>query len=74
MKISVIVKAGAKENRIEDLGCGSYQIRVKVPPLEGRANEEVIRLVAEYFGVPRARVTLKSGKTSKRKILVIDQG
>ena len=74
MKISVSVKAGAKENRVEDLGAGNYRIRVKVLPIEGRANEEVIRLVAEHFSVPRSRVTLKAGKTSKLKILVIDRG
>lgn len=74
MKISVKVKAGAKENHIQDLGAGNFQIRVKVPPVEGRANEEVIRLFALHFRVPRSKVTIKSGQTAKTKILVIDPG
>jgi len=71
LKISVQVKAGAKENRLEDLGGGSYRVRVKVHPVEGRANEAVIRLIAEYFDVPRSRITLNSGQTAKIKIFVI---
>lgn len=72
MKISVQVKAGAKENGLEDLGGGSYRARVKAPPVEGKANEAVIRLIAEHLNVPRSRITLKSGKTAKVKVFTVE--
>ena len=42
------------------------------PPEDGRANEAVLRLLAETLDVPRARLTLVSGLTSRDKIVVLD--
>ena len=74
MKIAVQVKVNAKESCVEELGDGTYAIRVKARPVDGSANFEIIRLLAKHFKVPRSRVHIKSGQTSKRKILVIDRG
>lgn len=72
MKIKVEVKAGAKENRVEKLASGQYRVKVKAPPKEGKANDSVIALLAEYFHVPQSRITIKLGQFTKSKILVID--
>lgn len=71
MKISVRVKAGAKENLVEDQGGGNYRVRVKAPPVEGKANEALITVLAEHFNVPKSRIRLCSGKTSKHKLFEI---
>lgn len=47
-------------------------MRVAEPPEDGRANEAVLRLLAETLDVPRARVTLVSGHSSRDKIVVLD--
>lgn len=48
---------------------GALVVRVAEPPVDGRANEAVTRVVADAFGVPRAAVALVSGATSRTKVL-----
>ncbi|HYA39549.1 MAG TPA: DUF167 family protein [Candidatus Methylomirabilis sp.] len=47
------------------------KIRLTAPPLEGRANTDLISLLAKLFDVPKSQVTLLRGETSKRKLLRI---
>jgi uncharacterized protein (TIGR00251 family) len=47
------------------------RIRLNAPPVEGRANEALIRFLAKALGVPRVRVTLVSGGTGRNKIVRI---
>ena len=48
---------------------GALKIRLASPPVEGEANEELIRLLAKLFGLPRQQVALISGQTSKNKLV-----
>ena len=48
---------------------GVVRIRLNAPPVEGRANEALIRFLAKALGVPRARVTLVSGETGRNKMV-----
>jgi uncharacterized protein len=50
---------------------GVLKIRLAAPPVEGRANEELIRLLAELFDAPRQRVAILSGETSKNKVVIV---
>jgi uncharacterized protein YggU (UPF0235/DUF167 family) len=40
--------------------------------VEGRANEALLRLVADHYGVPRSRVTLRAGQRARVKTVVVD--
>lgn len=44
-------------------------VGVKAPPERGRANEEVIRRIAEHFGVSCASVRMVAGRTARRKVI-----
>jgi len=46
---------------------GALRIRVTAPPVDGAANEEVIRVLAKALGVTRSAVAIVSGETSKTK-------
>jgi uncharacterized protein (TIGR00251 family) len=46
---------------------GSLRIRVAAPPVEGAANDEVIRLLAKAFKVPRRAVTILTGHNARLK-------
>jgi uncharacterized protein (TIGR00251 family) len=50
----------------------AWKIRVAEAPEDGRANEAVLQLLAHTLGVPRARLTLVSGHSSRDKIVVLD--
>lgn len=81
MKIFVRAKAGAKENKVmppekklfqTTSDSDVYTVLVKEPPRDGKANDAIIRELADYFGVPRASVRLVSGARAKRKLFDIN--
>ena len=71
MRVSVRVRANAKEERVEELGENSFVIRVKEKPVEDRANLAVAALLAGHFGVPKSRVSLLRGRRSKDKVFEV---
>lgn len=51
---------------------GALKIRLAAPPVDGEANEELIRVLAKLFDVPRSQVAISSGQTSKNKLIRIE--
>jgi len=50
----------------------AWKLDLTAPPVEGKANEECVRLLAEVVGVPRARVRIVTGLTSRSKVVEIE--
>ncbi len=71
MKISVTVKPQARKTKVERLPDGSYRVAVSAPAHEGRANEAVIEVLADFFDVPKSRVEIVSGASGRKKIVEI---
>lgn len=71
MKIFVKAKPGAKEERVEKIDDTHFAVKVKEPPIGGRANAAIIEVLARYFNVERNRARLVSGQTSRNKIVEI---
>ncbi len=71
MLISVRVKPNSKQPRIEASPDGSLTAYLKSPPIEGRANEELIARLAEHFRVPKSRLRVRSGLASRNKLIEI---
>jgi len=70
MKIQVKVKPSSKTEDISREGY-SFIVKVKEPPKEGKANQAVIKLLAEHFGVPQSQVRILSGFRSRNKIIEV---
>jgi uncharacterized protein YggU (UPF0235/DUF167 family) len=51
---------------------GSYLVRVTAPPVDGRANDALCRLIARRAGVAPSRVTLLRGAKGREKVLAVD--
>lgn len=64
--IEVRVKPNSRISRMEESG-GVWVARVKAPPVDGKANQELLALIAEHFDVPRSRVSITSGAGSRIK-------
>jgi uncharacterized protein (TIGR00251 family) len=64
--IQVTVKPNSRVSQLE-ASDGIWVARVKSPPVDGKANKELLELVAEHFDVPRSRVTIKSGAGARLK-------
>lgn len=71
--ISVLVKPNSKTESYEILGDGILKLFIKERPLENRANEAVIKKIAEIYGITRNKIKIKSGLKSKNKMVVIDE-
>lgn len=71
MKISVKVKPNAKKEGLERIDNGHYIVSVREPPLEGRANYAVARVLSEYLGIGISRVNIISGHRSRNKVVEI---
>ncbi|MGB7445113.1 MAG: DUF167 domain-containing protein [Coleofasciculaceae cyanobacterium] len=72
MKKQVKVKPNSKKQNIEELADGSLKVNLKSPPVDGKANQELIELLAKKFGVSKSKINIKSGLSSKRKLVEID--
>jgi len=70
--IRVKVKPNARQTSLEQLSDGSWLARVRSPATEGRANRELLALVAGHFRCPKAAVSLKSGAASRTKLIRIE--
>lgn len=73
MKITVKVKPNARTEEVIKEG-DILTIKTKEPPREGKANNAVIRLAAEYYKLPRSAVRIISGLNSRNKIIEITGG
>ncbi len=70
--ITVHVRPGAKQNQISGYAAGVLRLRVAAPAVEGKANETLIRYLAELFGVRRTDVTIARGAKSREKLIKIE--
>ncbi|MDP3888879.1 MAG: DUF167 domain-containing protein [bacterium] len=71
MKIYVQVKAGAKNNLVEKIDETHFKVSVIERPIKNKANLKVIEVLANYFKIPKSKVILTSGETSKQKAVEI---
>jgi uncharacterized protein (TIGR00251 family) len=77
MKLSVKVIVNSKnsdiiEDGIDLFGDRFLKIKVNQPPEDGKANKEVIRLIAQYFGIKVRNIRIIKGETSTNKIIEVD--
>ena len=61
------VQPGAKRSEIAGLHGDALKIRLAAPPIEGRANEALLRFIADLFNVPLRNIELKQGGQSRHK-------
>lgn len=71
MVVAVRVKPRASQTRVEGERGGRLIIQVTAPPLDGRANEAVCKLLAKALGMPASRVTIVGGERSRDKLVRI---
>jgi uncharacterized protein YggU (UPF0235/DUF167 family) len=70
--LTVKVHARAAKPGVKKNGERKYEIRVKAAPTKGKANAEVIELLAAYLNVPRSTLTMIRGETSQHKLIAFD--
>jgi len=71
MKIIIKAKPNSKENKVEKIDDNNYIVSVKEPPVQGKANAAIIKLLAEYFNVNTIFIKIISGYSAKTKVIEI---
>lgn len=67
--LTLHIQPGAKKTECAGLYGDALKIRLAAPPVDGKANAALIEFVAARLDLPKSAVTLKSGQTSRRKVL-----
>jgi hypothetical protein len=69
--LTVHVQPGASRTECVGIHGDAIKIRLAAPPIDGAANDELIRFIADQCGVPRANVRIRAGEQARRKRLSI---
>jgi uncharacterized protein (TIGR00251 family) len=68
IKIRVLPRS-SKNEVIGEMADGTLKIKLTAPPVDGKANESLIKLLADYFNVPKSKIKIAAGATSKNKTI-----
>jgi uncharacterized protein (TIGR00251 family) len=69
--LTLHIQPGAKKTEVAGLYGDALKIRLAAPPVDGKANAALIAFVADRLGLSKSAVHLKSGQTSRRKVLEV---
>ena len=69
--LTLHIQPGAKKTEVAGEYGDALKIRLAAPPVDGKANVALIAFVADRLGVAKSAVSLKSGQTSRRKVLEV---
>ena len=72
MRISVKTHPKSKKIEVLEKDTSHYEVWVREAPDKGKANEAVIKALSDRLGVPRSRITISSGHTSRNKIIEVE--
>jgi uncharacterized protein (TIGR00251 family) len=74
IRLKVKVQPRARRQQVQKIGEKEYTVRVLAPPVEGRANKEVIEALASHFRISPSLVKIVRGKKSRQKIVILGDG
>lgn len=71
-RITLRVQPGAKRRRVVGKVGDEWKIAVTAPPVDGRANEACVKLLAEICAVAKSAVRLAAGASARRKVFEVE--
>lgn len=71
LSLTLHVQPGAKRSEVAGLHGEALKLRLAAPPVEGKANEALMRFLAELFDVPLRNIELRQGAQSRHKVVRI---
>lgn len=72
LTLQVKVKPNARSSALEQAADGTWLAQLKSPPVDGKANTELIALIARRFGCTKSAVSIKSGASGRMKLVRIE--
>jgi len=72
MKINIKVIPRSSRNEVTgEMTDGTLKVKLTAPPVDGRANEALVELLAEHFDIAKSKIKIVRGLTSKNKMVEI---
>lgn len=72
--VRIKVRPNARSSSLEEERDGTWIAQLKSAPVDGKANAELVALVARRFGYARSAVSIRSGASARMKLVRIDAG
>jgi len=69
--INLRIMPRAAKNAVQGLHGSALKIRIQAPPVEGKANQTLIKFLSKHWKIPRADIQILSGKTGRNKRVCI---
>ena len=70
-RLCLRVQPRASRDEIAGVAGGAVRVRLRAPPVEGAANDALLRFLADRLDVSRATLTLVSGRTARTKLVEV---
>ncbi|MDO4742297.1 MAG: DUF167 domain-containing protein [Candidatus Saccharibacteria bacterium] len=71
MKITVVVKPGSKKGPLVEQRGDGLVVFLREKPHDGEANQALVRVLSEYFGVSKGRIAIKTGGKARTKVVEV---
>jgi uncharacterized protein (TIGR00251 family) len=71
IQLDLMVQPGARKTEWVGVHGDAIRLKLSAPPVDGKANQALLRFLADSFDVPLRQVELKSGESSRRKRVLI---
>lgn len=71
LTLTLHIQPGARKTEFAGQHGDALKIRLAAPPVDGKANEALLRFLAEALNLPKSAVVLKSGQSSRRKVVAV---
>jgi uncharacterized protein (TIGR00251 family) len=72
VRLSVRITPNAKKSEVQGVHEDALKIKLQAQPIEGKANEALIRFIADKLGLPRRAITITHGHLNKHKLLEVE--
>ena len=69
--LTLHVQPNARQNEILGFEDGILRIKIAAPPIDGKANKELIAFLSKRLGISKSSITIDRGQTSKSKVISI---
>lgn len=71
IRLSFRIQPGAPRNSVAGVASGVWKIRIAAPPVEGKANRELIDYLSEVLDIPKSNIAVVRGETGRDKVVSI---
>ncbi len=73
LTLQVKVRPRSRSSSLQQAADGSWIAQLKSPPVDGKANAELVALVAAHFGCPRSAVRIRAGASGRLKLVQVER-